>query len=83
MSQPRYAPGSHFQTCPAATGETRASDRVCGTYPDSAHRCRRERDLDPHYRHGCLCGYQWICLASDALDDPAIQAILHPPRHAV
>lgn len=83
MSQPRYAPGSNFQSCPATTGETHAEEQPCGTYPDSAHRCRRERGtLDPHYRHACLCGHEWICISSDSLDDPAVVALMHPARHA-
>lgn len=81
VSVSRYAPGSHYESCPAATGETwRASgESACGTYPDSAHRCRHPRD--PHYRHACLCGEEWISLTADGLTDPEIRAILHPARH--
>jgi hypothetical protein len=78
----RYAHGSHFESCPAATGECGQAE-PCGTYPDGAHRCRLERGtVDPHYRHQCLCGSQWICLSSDAFDDQQIMAALTPARHA-
>lgn len=79
MSVPRYAPGSHFETCPAATGETPTDADPCGTYPDGAHRCRRDRSR--HARHTCLCGQTWIILPADGLTDPEIRAILHPARH--
>ena len=80
MSVSRYAPGSNFQSCPAATGECDPTVK-CGTYPDGAHRCRQERQ-PVHPRHACLCGYQWISLTADALSDPEVTAILHPARHA-
>lgn len=80
MTYSVYAPGSAFESCPAATGE---ADPVlkCGTYPDGAHRCRHDR-IPTHVRHACLCGYEWICLTADTLTDPQLQAVLHPARHA-
>lgn len=83
MTVGRYAPGSAFESCPAATGETHDAGpgQTCGTYPDTAHRCRLWRD--PHHdRHKCLCGHEWTCLDAGALDDPQIAALLHPPRHS-
>lgn len=80
MSVARYAPGSHFESCPAATGEC-DPQRECGTYPDGAHRCRHDR-RPAHGRHACLCGHEWISLTASALSDPEVAAILHPPRHA-
>lgn len=81
MSYPRYAPGSHFESCPAATGETGQGSAVCGTYPDRAHRCRHDREPF-HAKHACLCGYEWICLTASSLSDPQIEALLHSGRHA-
>jgi hypothetical protein len=80
VSVPRYAPGSHFESCPATTGET-LIERECQGYPDGAHRCRHDR-RPLHHRHECLCAYAWICLDASALDDPQITALLHPARHA-
>lgn len=83
MEDPRYAPGSHFESCPAATGEP-VGGIQCGCYPDGAHRCRKERgSIDPHHRHQCLCGHEWISLTADALDDTEIVATLgRAARHA-
>jgi hypothetical protein len=78
--QPRYAQGSHFESCPAATGE--ADPSPCGTYGDGAHRCRLERgSVDPHTRHQCLCGHRWLCLDASSMTDE-IEAITRSPRHA-
>jgi hypothetical protein len=81
-NQPRFGPQSAFASCPAATGEADPTEQ-CGTYPDGAHRCRRERhSLDRHARHICLCGYDWVCLTATNLSDPEVDAVLHPARHA-
>lgn len=80
MTAPVYAPGSQFESCPAATGVTEAAPR-CGTYPDGAHRCRWDRL--PHPRHGCLCGIEWLCISPT--DYELLQEVLavdHAPRHA-
>jgi hypothetical protein len=80
VSNPRYADSSAFRSCPAATGEASTAGG-CTAYPDTAHRCRHDR-VPTHYRHECLCPYEWISLAADSLDDPAILAIMHPARHS-
>lgn len=80
MSVSRYAPGSHFQSCPATTGENPDS-QSCTGYPDGAHRCRHDR-RPLHHRHDCLCGHAWICLDATTLDEPQISALLHSARHA-
>lgn len=88
MSYPTYAPGSHFQSCPAATGELDLliEESRCQHFPDGAHRCREERL--PHRPHTCVCGAQWICLPPNyaagnlALDPDVPASVLHRPRHA-
>lgn len=87
MSYPRYAPGSHFESCPAATGELDllTSER-CSHFRDGAHRCAESRL--PHRPHRCTCGAVWLSLPPAYADrvtaaDPTVPAsVFHRPRHA-
>jgi hypothetical protein len=67
---PAYAPGSNFESCPAATGQS-----TCPHFPDGAHRCGQDRNhiseagLDViHHTHRCTCSAQW-CSLSGSVDD--------------
>lgn len=82
MSYPRYAPGSHFESCPATTGQP-VAEKQCSIYPDGAHRCRHDRH-PTHYLHECLCKHGWVCVtAGDGeFSDEQLRLLVRPARHA-
>jgi hypothetical protein len=71
----RYSEGSHFESCPAATGERLTADVGCTQFPDGAHRCAKQRrhmsesfealDLDAATPR-CTCQFQWSCIPGQA-----------------
>lgn len=67
-----YRPGSHFESCPAATGapldpgERDGRIHGCQHFPDGAHRCKKARNHvsptvggEDYFIHECTDGNRW------------------------
>jgi hypothetical protein len=63
----RYAVGSQYESCPAATGD----GARCPHFPDSAHRCslKRQHVTGHAFSHRCTCGVAWVSLTADDARD--------------